>query len=117
MPTLAAGDRGFSLVNLQSMQRSHDETIGQSAAQVFRRFWAVLQSANSLVPGATFVGTVIAVAAVLLISTNTGWRTAATVIVVLFVAIAIFIRRRRFGEAAIALVAGLFPALSTTWTN
>ena len=99
------------------MRKSGEESLGQSAAQVFRRFWAVLQSANSLVPGATFVGTAIALGAVLLISANTGWRTAATAIVVLVVAVVIFIRRRRFGEAAIALVAGLFPALSTTWTN
>jgi hypothetical protein len=92
-------------------------SLRRSSLDTFRAFWAVLRSANSLVPGAVLVGSLLALAAVILISKSTEWRTAGTVVVVLFVSTVVFIRRNSFGEAAIALVAGLFPALSITWTT
>jgi hypothetical protein len=96
---------------------SPDPSLRRSSLDSFRAFWAVLRSANNLVPGVTLVGAALAFAAVVLISRSTEWRTAGTVLVVLFVSIVVFIRRNSFGEAAIALVAGLFPALSITWTT
>jgi hypothetical protein len=91
-------------------------TSRQSSADVFRAFWGVLQSANNIVPGVVVVGVLIAVPLVLVISMKAKPMAAATVFVVLLVAVIVYIRRGNFGEAAIALVAGLFPALSIDWT-
>jgi len=84
--------------------------------EVFRAFWGVLQSANRIVPGVVVVGVVVTVPVVLLVSTQAKPMAAATVFVVLVVAVIVYVRRNNFGEAAIALVAGLFPALSIEWT-
>jgi hypothetical protein len=91
-------------------------TLQRSAKDTFRAFSAVLRSANNLVPGVVLLGAIVTVPLVLLIASQAKLITAATVLVVLIVAIAVFIRRNNFGEAAIALVAGLFPALSIDWT-
>src|SRR5256885_3376552 len=91
-------------------------TLERSAKDTIRAFSAVLRSANNLVPGVVLLGAIVTVPLVLLIASQAKLITAATVLVVLSVAIAVFIRRNNFGEAAIALVAGLFPALSIDWT-
>jgi hypothetical protein len=90
--------------------------LRRSSLDIFRAFGAVLKSANNLVPCVVLVGVLVTVPLALLIAVQVKLLAAATIFVVLLVALVVYIRRNSFGEAAIALVAGLFPALSIDWT-
>lgn len=90
--------------------------IGQSLAQVMQAFWVVVRSSYGLAPAAVVV--MILVAAIVVVTT--AWSTSLMMAVVLFVvlgiALLLYLNTWNYGEAALALAAGLLTVYSVTWT-
>jgi hypothetical protein len=90
--------------------------VGQSFAQVIRALGVVVRSSYGLAPVAVVM--MIVVAAIVVVSTI--WSTPLMMSVVLFVVLGIallfYLNTWNYGEAALALAAGLLTVYSVTWT-
>lgn len=69
-----------------------------------------------LAPGAVVVAVLFGIAAIYALSRSLRAFEVVAVLVALLVAVVVLVNRRSFGEAALALVAGLFPTLTVSWT-
>lgn len=77
----------------------------------------VLKGLNQLIPMFVVIFGCLCFWVVYLIITYTKWRIGVTVIVILLVSIIVYIGSKNYGEAALALVAGLLTVFSVNWDN
>src|SRR5687767_2968720 len=93
------------------------QTVRKSFYEVWRAFGATIQSLYKLAPCLVIVmGAVIAgVTWLALFSSKLMLGT--VLLVVWAVAIVVYVSTRKYGEAALALVAGLLTAYSVTWNT
>lgn len=93
-----------------------ERQVGRSLEQVLRSLWMVVKSSYGLAPATVVVMILVTV----LVVGATIWSTPLMMIVVLFVvlgiAILLFLNTWNYGEAALALAAGLLTVYSVTWT-
>ena len=73
-------------------------------------------AANQLAPGCAFVGLLITAAVVYVSIQYLQLMMAVVVLLVLFASILIYYSTRNYGEATLALAAGLLTAFTVTWT-
>jgi len=76
----------------------------------------VIKSANKLVPGCSVVGVLLAALVIVVAITSVKVMAGIIVLVVLISAVVVYSQTRNYGEAALALVAGLLTAFTVTWT-
>jgi len=75
-----------------------------------------IQAANRLVPGCVVVAIFLAVLVILISLLSVQLMMGVTILVVLVVSIVVYSRTNNYGEAALALVAGLLTAFTVDWT-
>src|SRR3954452_21337842 len=90
--------------------------VGQSFAQMIRSLGAVIRSAYGLAPAAVVV--MILVTAIVVVATiwSTPLMMTVVLLVVLGIALLLYLNTWNYGEAALALAAGLLTVYSVTWT-
>lgn len=81
-----------------------------------RELKATIQAANKLVPGCVVVGMCLTVALISVSLLSVQLMMAVIILVVLLVSIVVYSRTNNYGEAALALVAGLLTAFTVEWT-
>jgi hypothetical protein len=79
-----------------------------------RSLASVLKSMNSLVPGVSVVGGLVLIV-VGYVVVRAGFMMGFTALVVFIVGVAVYARTSNYGEAALALVAGLLTVFTVTW--
>lgn len=93
-----------------------ERQIGRSLEQVLRSLWMVVKSSYGLAPAVVVVMILVAVIVVAATIWSTPLMMAVVLFVVLSIAIILFINTWNYGEAALALAAGLLTVYSVTWT-
>jgi hypothetical protein len=76
----------------------------------------VLQAANNIVPGIVVIGMLLAAIVILVSLLSTTLMVGVTVLLVGIVSIVIYAKTSNYGEAALALVAGLLTVFTVEWT-
>jgi len=89
-------------------------TEGASLSQSIKSLASLLKSMNHLVPGVAVVGGLVMIA-VAYFAIHTGVMMGFTALVVFIVAVAVYAGTSNYGEAALALVAGLLPVFTVSW--
>jgi len=79
-------------------------------------FLNVLQAANRIVPGCAVVGMLLVGAVIYVAMSSVTIMVAVILLVVLLSSIVVYAKTRNYGEAALALVAGLLTAFTVDWT-
>ncbi|HWM91940.1 MAG TPA: hypothetical protein VN493_14335 [Thermoanaerobaculia bacterium] len=93
-----------------------ERKVGRSLEQVLRSLWVVVKSSYGLAPAAVVVMILVAVIVVVATMWSTPLMMAVVLFVVLGIAILLFLNTWNYGEAALALAAGLLTVYSVTWT-
>lgn len=81
-----------------------------------RELKSTIQAANKLVPGCVVVAIFLAVLVISVSLLSVQLMMGITILVVLLVSIVVYSRTNSYGEAALALVAGLLTAFTVDWT-
>jgi hypothetical protein len=76
----------------------------------------VITSANSIVPGCAVVGTLLTLMVIFVSARSVPVMEAIILLVVWLSALVVYIKTRNYGEAALALVAGILTAFTVDWT-
>lgn len=88
-----------------------------SLSEVFRALRSAISSAYNLAPGAVGCMTILVGAVVALVVRWSAAREATVLLLVLSVALLVYFSTKSYGEAALALAAGLFSVYSVEWTT
>src|SRR5438105_2763695 len=98
-------------------KRKKKESIGKSFYEVWRAFIAAVQSLYKLVPCLVIVMALVIAGVTWLALFSSKLMLGIVLLVVLAVAIIVYVSTQRYGEAALALVAGLLTAYSVNWNG
>jgi hypothetical protein len=98
------------------MTSMREHQIGRSLGEMFRALWVVVRSAYSLAPAAVIVMILVAVIVVAATIWSTPLMMTVVLLIVLGIALLLYLSTWNYGEAALALAAGLLTVYSVTWT-
>ncbi len=90
--------------------------LGRSLSEVFRSLGAVIKSSYQLAPGAVGCLLIVVVPGIVLVGRWSETRQATVLVLVLAVALLVYFSTKNYGEAALALAAGLFSVYSVEWS-
>lgn len=90
--------------------------IGQSLGQVLSALGAAVRSSYQLAPAAVIVMILLAAIVVAATIWSTALMTGVVLLIVLAISLLLFLSSWNYGEAALALAAGLLTVYSVTWT-
>src|SRR5437016_7649321 len=99
------------------MSMDASNTIRKSFVEVMRGFAAVVKSNYKLAPCAVIVLTFVISVVVLVALLSSKLMLGTVLLMVWAVAIIVYGRKKDYGEATLALVAGLLTAFSVTWNR
>lgn len=85
--------------------------------ELLKSLGGVIKGLNQLIPMFVVIFASLSFWLIYIIITYTKWRMGLTVIVVLLVSIIVYIRSKNYGEATLALVAGLLTVFTVDWDN
>jgi hypothetical protein len=98
-------------------RRKKKESIGKSFYEVWLAFTATLQSLYKLAPCLVIVMTLVIAGVTWLALFSSKVMLGTVLLVVLGVAMIVYVSTQNYGEAALALVAGLLTTYSVTWNG
>ncbi|MDY7092933.1 MAG: hypothetical protein SX243_08175 [Acidobacteriota bacterium] len=90
--------------------------MGQSLSEAFRSLGAVIKSSYQLAPAAVGCLLIVVIPGIALVGRWSETRQATVLFLVLAVALLVYFSTKNYGEAALALAAGLFSVYSVEWS-
>jgi len=93
-----------------------DSKVAQTTLEAWRSLINAVLGLYKLAPAVVFAAVLVSVFAIKLFTMSAIFMTGLAILIVVVVAIIVFGKTKSYGEAALALVAGLLPALTVEWT-
>lgn len=93
-----------------------DKKTSKSYNEVLISFKNVIKGLNNIMPGAVIVGIILTITIIATSLISVHIMMAVVIIQVIGISTVVFVRTSNYGEASLALVAGLLPALTVEWT-